>query len=339
MPVQTRSGETDRLIEENTKSGEYNQNKINKEIANMPKLFRSILEFFKKPKGVAYLFLLPAGLTLLIFVIIPLVSAIIISFLNLTIFLHIPKFVGLANYARLLHDGRFWNALKNSIYFLIEMPIQVLVGLLLAAYLSKNTFFRKFLRSVFFIPVVCSLTAMGIVWSFLLDPQIGIIPYYLTELGLPHLQFLTDPKMAMPLIILMTVWKNFGLTLVILVAGIQSIPQSYYEASEMDGANSIVQFFRITLPLLVPSLGFCIVTNTIGSLQVFDQIYVMTQGGPLHATETLVMYIYNVGFTSEPFNLSYASTIAVILFMIIMLISLLMNNYLTRRETADISEG
>jgi multiple sugar transport system permease protein len=305
----------------------------------MPKSFKSVQQFFKKPEGVAYLFILPAFLTLLIFVIIPLGAAVVISFLNLTIFLHAPKFVGLANFAKLLQDERFWNALKNSLIFLIEMPIQVIVGLLVAVYLSKNTWFKKFLRSVFFVPTVCSLTAIGIIWSFLLDPQIGMIPYYLTELGLPHWQFLTDPHMAMPLIILMTVWKNFGMTMMILVAGIQSIPESYYEASEIDGASRTMQFFTITIPLLVPSLGFCIVTNTIGSLQVFDQIYVMTQGGPLRTTETLVMYIYNVGFKTNPFNLSYASAIAVVLFMIIMLISLLMNNYLNRRVTADISEG
>jgi multiple sugar transport system permease protein len=306
---------------------------------NLPKLVHSIRSFFNKPSGAAYLFILPAVLTLFVFVVIPLVSAVGISFLNLTIFLHPPKFVGLANYTRMLHDARFWNALKNSFYFLLEMPIQVVVGLLVAVYLSKNTLFRKFLRSVLFVPVVCSLTAMAIVWSFLLDPQIGILPYYLTQLGLPHLQFLTDPKMAMPLVILMTVWKNFGMTMVILVAGIQSIPQSYYEAAEIDGANPSAQFFQVTIPLLIPSLAFCIVTNTIGSLQVFDQIFVMTQGGPLHATETLVMYIYNVGFTSQPFNLSYASTIAVVLFGIIMVISLLMNKYLTQRETYDLSEG
>lgn len=297
---------------------------------------KSIRDFFNKPQGAAYLFILPAVLTLIIFVIVPLISAVGISFMNLNIFLQTPKFVGLDNFTRLLHDERFWNALKNSFYFLLEVPIQVIMGLLVAVYVSKNTVFRKFLRSVYFIPVVCSLTAMGIVWSFLLDPQIGIIPYYLVELGLPRYQFLTDPNMAMPLVILMTVWKNFGMTMVILVAGIQSIPESYYESSQIDGASSRVQFFNITIPLLIPSLGFCIVTNTIGSLQVFDQIYVMTQGGPLHHTETLVMYIYNEGFRTQPFNLSYASANAVVLFVIIMAISLLMNNYLTRRETSDI---
>lgn len=305
----------------------------------MLKSFILVQEFFKKPKGAAYLFILPAVLTLLVFTIVPLVYAVIISFQNLTIFLAPAKFVELDNFSRLLTDDRFWNALKNTFYFLLEVPIQVILGLLVAVFLSKNTPFRRFARTIFFVPTICSLTAIGIVWSFLLDPQIGILPYYLTQVGLPQLQFLSDPNMAMPTIILTTVWKNFGMTMMILIAGIQSIPSSYYEASQMDGANGITQFFRITLPLLVPSLGFCIITNTIGSLQVFDQIYVMTQGGPLHTTETLVMYIYNVGFSTQPFDLSYASAIAVILFLLIMGISLMTNNFLTRRETVDISEG
>ncbi len=305
----------------------------------MPDFLQRILKYLRKPKGAAYLFLLPAILTLLVFVFVPLVYAIVISFQDVTIFLNPPNFVGLTNYERLLQDERFWNALKNSFIFLLEVPLQVFLGLLAAVLLSKNTLFRKFARTVFFIPTICSLTAVGIVWSFLLDPQIGILPYYLFQLGLPRLKFLSDPAMAMPVIILTTVWKNFGLTMMILISGLQSIPIVYYEASELDGANSFVQFFRITLPLLIPSLGFCIITNTIGSFQVFDQIYVMTQGGPLHTTETLVMYIYNVGFATQPFNLGYASAIAVVLFIIIMVISLLTNTYFTRRETADISEG
>ena len=305
----------------------------------MPNIFQRILKYLRKPKGAAYLFLLPAILTLVVFVFVPLVYAVVISFQDVTIFLNPAHFVGFSNYERLLHDERFWNALKNTFIFLLEVPLQVVLGLVVAVLLSRNTLFRKFARTVFFIPTICSLTAVGIVWSFLLDPQIGILPYYLFQLGLPRLKFLSDPSMAMPVIILTTVWKNFGLTMMILISGIQSIPDVYYEASQLDGANAFTQFFKITLPLLIPSLGFCIITNTIGSFQVFDQIYVMTQGGPLHATETLVMYVYNVGFATQPFNLSYASAIAVILFIIIMVISLLTNNYITKKETVDVSQG
>jgi multiple sugar transport system permease protein len=134
----------------------------------------------------------------------------------------------------------------------------------------------------------------------------------------------------------MTAWKNFGMTMVILVAGIQGIPRSFYEAAELDGASSARRFLSITIPLLVPTIGFCVITNTIGSLQVFDQIYVMTGGGPLFSTETLVLYIYDVGFKSQPFELSYASAIAVLLFLIIMAVSTAFRKYFTGKETVDL---
>ena len=294
------------------------------------------LNYFNTPKRAAYLFILPAMVTLVCFVFIPLISAIVISFMDMTIYLDSFNFVELKNYIKLFSDERFFNALKNTMRFIVwQMPIQVVLGLLVAAFLSVNTKFRKFLRSVFFIPTVCSLTAVSIVWSFLLDGHIGILPYYLTKLGFPILDFLRDPHLAMPTVILMTVWKNFGMTMVILVAGIQGISQTYYEAAQIDGANKVNLFFKITIPMIVPTIGFCVVTNTIGSFQVFDQIYVMTQGGPMFSTETLVMYIYNVGFKSQPYNLSYASAIAVILFVIILVISLTMKHYFNKKETVQ----
>lgn len=297
---------------------------------------KKMLKYFNTPQRAAYLFILPAMITLVCFVFIPLISAAAISFMDITIYLDSFNFVGLKNFTKLFSDERFANALKNTTYFLIlQMPIQVVVGLLLAAFLSVNTKFRKFLRSAFFIPTVCSLTAVSIVWSFLLDGHIGILPYYLTKLGFPIMDFLRDQHLAMPTVILMTVWKNFGMTMVILVAGIQGISQTYYEAAQIDGANKVKQFFKITIPMIVPTIGFCVVTNTIGSFQVFDQIYVMTQGGPLFSTETLVMYIYNVGFKSQPYNLSYASAIAMILFVIILVVALGMNHYFNKKETVD----
>lgn len=299
-------------------------------------LIHRISRFFKKPEGAAYLFILPAALVLVIFILIPLVFAVVISFQNLTIYLDASHFVGLKNYANIPTDSRFWNAFGNTFLFLLlEMPVHVLLGLLVAVALSKTNLFSKFMRSVFFLPAVCSLTAISIVWSFLFDPNMGTIPYLLTKLGLGRMQFLHDTHMAMPLVAAITVWKNFGMTMIIFVGGLQSIPQSYYEASEIDGASKTAQFFRITIPLLVPTINFCVITNMIGSLQVFDQIYVLTSGGPLYSTETLVMYIYDVGFKSAPFDLSYASAIAVVLFLMIMALTLLSNKFFTSRETVD----
>lgn len=294
------------------------------------------ISFLRKPEKAAYFFLSPAAIILAVFVFIPLGAAVIISFQNLTIYLDPAHFVGLKNYLNILVDPRFWNALRNTLLFLVlEMPLHVILGLVVAVALSQTNLFTKFMRSVFFLPAVCSLTAISIVWSFLLDPNMGTIPYYFEKLGFPGLQFLHDSHMAMPVVAGITIWKNFGMTMIIFIGGLQSIPQSYYEASEIDGANRTDQFFHITVPLLVPTINFCVITNMIGSLQVFDQIYVLTSGGPLFSTETLVMYIYDTGFKSAPYDLSYASAIAVVLFLIIMIITLISNRFFTSRETVD----
>ena len=300
-------------------------------------MIRKMKTFFSKPEGAAYIFLLPSFLVFSIFIILPLLASLVLGTFTLDIFLQKITFRGIANFQRILTDERFWNALRNTFYFTaVEMPFQVILALGVAVYVQKNSFFRKLVRSVFFVPVVCSLTAMGIVWSMLLDPSLGIYPYFLRMIGLPGLAFLKDPFLAMPSVILMTVWKNFGFSMVILVAGIQAIPDTYYEAARMDGAGKWRQFRDVTVPLLIPALGFCVITNTIGSLQVFDQVYVMTQGGPLFRTETLVQYIYNRGFRIAPFDLGYASAIAEVLFVMIAAVTLALYRSFIKKETADV---
>ncbi|UUZ86404.1 sugar ABC transporter permease [Paenibacillus sp. P26] len=262
---------------------------------------RSLFQYWNKPERAAYLFITPSLLILLLFTAVPLISTLWISLLKLDIFLQDIRFLGLDNYARLWHDDRFWNALGNTVYFtLVEMPLQLIAALFTAVVVSKNTLTRKFLRSVFFLPSICSMTAIGIVWSFLLDPQMGMYPYALVKLGSPQLQFLRDPSLAMPSVILITLWRSFGYTMIILVSGIQAIPESYYEAAQIDGAGAFSRFVRITPPMLIPALSFCVITTTISALQVFDQIFVTTQGGPMNKTETVVTYIYDVGFRLAP---------------------------------------
>lgn len=303
----------------------------------MIKKLQRLFSYLNKPERVAYLFILPSFLIFLFFIIAPLVGSLVIGTLNLNIFLKDISFAGLDNFEKILTDERFWNAIKNTFYFTFtEMPIQVISALLIAVFVSTNTFFRKMLRSVFLLPFVCSMTAVGIVWSILLDPVLGIYTYFLSCLGIHGAQFLKDPNLAMPIVVLITVWKNFGFSMVLLVSGIQSIPGTYYEAAEIDGASKRKQFTGITIPLLIPTLGFCIITNTIGSFQVFDQVFVMTQGGPLFRTETIVQYIYNVGFKLSPYDLGYASSMALILFLIIAAISLIMRDFLVKKEVSDV---
>lgn len=292
-----------------------------------------IIAYFKKPEGAAYLFLFPALFILFLFTVIPLCATLVISVLNMDIFMQDLSFAGIAHFKKMLGDKRVWNALFNTIYFTaVQVPLQIALALTVAVFVSRNTWFRKLLRSAFFLPYVCSLTAIGIIWSFLLDPQTGILIHYLHQLGLPRLAFLRDPGLAMPTVILMTAWRNFGYSMVILVAGIQSIPRDLYEAAQMDGAGRIRQFFSVTLPMLVPALGFCVITASIMALQVFDQIFVTTQGGPVRSTETMVYYIYLTGFKLVPFDLGYASAISVFLFLIISVVTLSMNRFFLKRE-------
>lgn len=297
------------------------------------KIVSNIRRLLNKPQGAAYIFILPSILLILIFWVVPLVASMGMSLFKMDIFLNKAEFVGLQNYVSMFNDKRFWNALVNTFRFMImEMPLQIIVSLLMAAFISQNTFFSKLTRTVLYIPVICSLTAMGILWSLLLDPTIGYYAYIFKLVGLESIGFLKSTTWAMPSIAIMTVWKNFGLTMVILSAAMLSVPKPLYEAATIDGASKFAQFFKVTLPMIVPSLGFCVITNTIDSLKVFDQVYVMTQGGPLNSTETIVQYIYNRGFRVAPFNLGYASAIAEFLFVIIIIISLFMYRYFMKKE-------
>ena len=291
-------------------------------------------DWLNRPEKTAYLFILPSMLILFAFTFIPVVSAITISFFDLNMFFKNTAFSGIANYRKAFSDARVWNAMGNTFRFvLMEVPFQVALGLFMAALLSRTTWFTRAMRTVFFIPVICSLTSISVIWSLILDPTIGILAYYIRSMGLGQVQFLKDPVLAMPIIVFLTVWKNFGHTMVILLAGIQSISPGYYEAATVEGATAWKQFSRITLPLLLPNIAFCVVTNLIGSMQVFDQVYVATRGGPLFKTETIVQYIYSRAF-NQPYALGYASSIATVLFVIIMTLSLSLNSWFLKREEA-----
>jgi ABC-type sugar transport systems, permease components len=300
----------------------------------MTKSFKNALRVWNRPDRAAYLFIAPALAVLFLFTVVPLLATLVISTLDMDVFLQVKGFVGFDHFSALFRDERLLDAALHTIYFAgVEVPLQIALALLIAVYVSKNTRFRKFLRSVYFVPSICSFTAIGILASFLLDPQTGVYPTYLTDLGLPRLEFFRDPTWAMPSVILLTVWRSFGYSMIILVAGIQSIPDSYYEAAQLDGASKPRQFFSITVPMLMPALSFTVITTMIAALQVFDQIFVTTQGGPLNKTETIVGYIYNTGFQMAPYDLGYASAISVMLFVLIMAITLVMNQYFLRKES------
>lgn len=280
----------------------------------------------------AYLFIMPSLVILSVFVFIPLIASFVISLLNINIFMTDISFNGWNNFIKLFRDARVRNATLNTFYFtLLEVPLQIGLALLLTMFMTKNTKTTKALRAVYYIPFICSMTAVGIVWSMMLDPNLGMIPYWLKQMGFETISFLKDPNLAMPTVIVVTAWKGFGYTLTLLSAAALNIPESLYEAAEMDGASGFQKFIKITIPSIMPTISFCIVTTTIGSLQVFDQTYVMTQGGPLNRTETLVQYIYDRGFQTAPYDLGYASAISVYLFLIVAIITFVLRKFVLNR--------
>lgn len=282
----------------------------------------------------AYLFILPSMCILTVFVFIPLISAFIISMLNMNLYMNDISFAGFGNYLKMLQDERVWNATKNTMAFtVLEVPIQILVALILTMFMQKNTKLCKFLRASFYIPYVCSMTAISILWSMLLNPNSGMLSFLLKKAGIIMPNIMTNPTYAMAIIVLVTVWRNFGYTLTIITAATLDIPYSLYEAADLDGAMGLKKFLYITIPSIKQTIGFCAVTTFILAFQAFDQIYVLTGGGPQNKTETLVSYIYDRGFRTQQ-DLGYASAISVYLFIIIAVITVVMRKYTDRREAS-----
>ncbi len=280
---------------------------------------------------VGYLFIFPGMLILFVFTIIPLVISFIISLTNLDIFLAWPNMVGLENFKRTMADERVLNAFKNTFYYVVlSVPIQLVAALVLAYWLYKPTVFNKLCRSVFYVPVLCSFTAIGILFNLMLNSTVGYIPFLISKVSGEPVALLAEEKYAMAVIIFISIWKAFGKTLIILVAGINDIPGTYFDASEVDGATKLQQFFHITVPNLLPTINFTLLTTLIGAFQVFDAVYVTTGGGPRYTTETMVQYIYLRGF-SAPYELGYASAMCIELFFVIAVIVLFFKGYMERR--------
>ena len=285
-----------------------------------------------KNQKTAYLFILPSMIVLTVFVFIPLVSAFVISMMNMDLYMKDITFAGIGNYLKMFQDARVLNATKNTLIFTVmEVPVQILVALVLTMFMQKNTKLHKFLRASFYIPYVCSMTAISILWSMLLNSNSGMLAYLLKKIGIVMPNLMSDPTYAMAVIIMVTVWRNFGYTLTIITAATLDIPYSLYEAADLDGATGLKKFLYITIPSIKQTIGFCAVTTFILAFQAFDQIYVMTGGGPQHKTETLVSYIYDRGFKTEH-DLGYASAISVYLFIIIAIITVCMRKYISRKE-------
>ena len=285
----------------------------------------------------AWLLVGPALAILAVFFAGPVLASLALSLTDFDVYAiaHLDRlrFVGAGNYEALLASPRFWRAVRNTAYFvLVGGPLSIVVSLGAAMLLDARAVrWKPLFRTVLFLPVVTTLVAVAIVWRAIYHPRAGMLAWLSGRLGIDPVDWLGDPLWAMPAIILLAVWKNFGFNMLVFLAGLQSVPERLYEAARLDGANAWRRFRHVTLPVLAPTLGFVVVTTTIGYLQLFAEPYVMTQGGPAESTLSIVLYMYEEGF--RWWNLGMAAAIAFVLFAIILLVTSL--QLLVRRREVE----
>ena len=276
--------------------------------APMGNKWKNLRSYWNKPQRASYLFLLPAAVLILVFNIIPLFASFFISMLDMGISFDSAKFIGLDNFKEALTDRRFVNSLIVTLKFtVIEVPIQMVLGLVLSAMLTKNTFTNKLFRSIYFIPIVCSATAIGIMWQIILHSNVGLITYWVKLLGFGKVNFLNTPGLTLGVVIFVSVWRTFGISTIILISAMQNVPS------------------------IMPSFWFLLMTRVIGSLQVFDLVFTLTDGGPNYTTETLVTYVYNRAFDVGN-RMGYATAMSEFLFLIIMVITLIQYRIMKKTE-------
>lgn len=267
----------------------------------------------------AAILILPSLIGFIAFYAVPAVRGIFISFTDWDL-LTPAKLIGVDNYTRLIKDPNFLNALKVTFYYvLLNIPLQTVLATIIAVMMSRLTK-SIIIRSILIIPWLMPGVVVGLLWLWLMDPNIGIINVGLKALGLNAVPFLNLPVFAMPSIALINIWQYVGYTALLLFAGLQSIPGSVYEAASIDGASESQMFWKVTVPLLRPVLVFVMVTSIIGSFQVFDTIAITTKGGPVNATKVMNWYIYEQAFTR--FNMGYATAISMVLFLMLIIISI-----------------
>jgi multiple sugar transport system permease protein len=275
----------------------------------------------------AWWFVAPALLVIAVFFFFPIVAAFLISLTDFDIYaladLANLRFVGLGNYLKLLQTPLFWQALGNTLYFVVAgVPLSIGASLGAALLLhSRLARFKPFFRTALFAPVVTTLVAVAVIWRYLFNTRYGLLNYALGGLGIDPIDWLGDPHWAMPAIILFAVWKNFGYNMIIFLAGLQSIPEELYEAARIDGASVWRQFRSVTLPMLSPVVMLVGILTIAGYFQLFAEPYVMTQGGPLQSTVSVLYFMYEEGF--KWWNLGSASAVAFVLFLLIFAVTAL----------------
>ncbi|MCD6206118.1 MAG: sugar ABC transporter permease [Candidatus Marinimicrobia bacterium] len=274
----------------------------------------------------AYLFLAPAMTAIFVFFFLPVLAALVMSFTDFDIYslgdMSRARFIGFSNYLNLFQNPLFWKALGNTAYFVVVgVPLSIMTSMLVAlALTSKLTRFKSLFRFSYFLPVVTTLVAVAVIWRYIYHPRFGLANYLLSLIGIKPVDWLGNPHWAMPALIIMAVWKGFGYNMIIFVAGLQNIPETLYEAARLDGANGWQEFRNVTIPMLSQTTGFITITTLIGYCQFFAEPYVMTDGGPLNSTLSIVLLMYKEGF--KFWRMGYSAAIAFILFGIILILTI-----------------
>jgi ABC-type sugar transport system permease subunit len=270
---------------------------------------------------IALLFVLPALINFAVFRYIPIFMAMHASLFEYSLLGGFGDFVGVQQYVRAFTDDLFWQSLRVSVLFaLMKVPLQVVFALLLALFVAREVRGMGAIRTIIFIPVVTSIVVVAMLWSMMLNKDLGLLQSVLEVFGIPHIGFLSSELLALPTMAVMMVWKEVGFSTIIFVAGLKSIPGVFYDAASIDGASRLRQFWHITLPLLKPVTLFIIVTQSIASMQIFVPIFVMTDGGPFFSTNAVVFYIYQNGFRYS--DMGYASAMSFIVLVILVSISI-----------------
>ncbi len=272
-------------------------------------------------KFAPYMFLLPAGIVLLIFFFIPFFQTIGLSFFDYSNSIYSPDFSGIKNYIEILHNPVFYKVMINTIiYLVVAVPILAIFPLFLAVLINQKIRGITLYKILIYLPVIVSIVVAAIAFKWLYA-QDGILNYLMQLLHLPKIGWLTDPKYAIYSVIIVTIWKGIGYYMMIYLASLMSVPKELYEACDIDGANFWQKHLTVTVPHLMPTIALVSTISSISAMKIFAEIYVMTKGGPLDSTKTIVYYIYEKAF--ENLDLGYASAMAVILLIIVMIFSLL----------------
>ncbi|GAB2955547.1 carbohydrate ABC transporter permease [Nonomuraea fastidiosa] len=282
-----------------------------------------------------YLFIGPSLFGVVAFLLLPMVIVIVLSLFDWEL-LSAPEFAGLDNYRRLIGDGETWHSLGVTVgYVLLSIPLQTVLALALALLLDRKITGMRFYRALFVVPWMATPIVLALIWSWIFDPRDGAINSALAMIGITGPDWLSDPAWALPAVALVSVWQYTGYNMLFFLAGLQGIPKELHDAAAIDGATSAQRFWRVTLPLLNPTMFFVMVTNMIGAFQVFDTVYAMTAGGPSRSTEVLNFRIFETAF--KQFDFGYAATLSTLLFVIIFLVTVAQVRFFGKRTTYDLS--